>query len=1248
MKVCNIRNDPLAVSVQHRVESAISDLHASDARYHQDCKRNFFRTIYLDCLRTTTKTNDDQALQDVIRMMNQNEDASWNSIEIENIYHEFGGFKLTRSSLVKSLSVYFGEKLLVLSSPGLASILVFKAKCHFSILTEDNDSDKNVKEVAASIRCEVEKQDHSKYRLRLDEEACMDGLSSTLMNLLAEIHIPKLPSILIGSIISSIVTKQWTNLQIAMSNMVRKKHLIEELHHYGITSTYDEYRLFRVSVACAVQKRQAKFSLHNSKKLIQAVGDNFDAKLSTPNGLKQTHSMALILTQESTPEDIVNSSNTVKRLSKNEMQKFQPVDLDIVRYKGPAKPEMPVHAAKYNIASLAILCRQVLSFARANEADFSFLSNAIEDNECPEYNGFNTAIARKTGCKAKPQTSVKYIPLINMNPADPDTILTSMHKVAAMTEEAGQIYTLFTNDQQLYRITLEMTWWQPEEWQHFVPILGGMHTLMSFVGCVGTLMANSGLTPILKSAFGGVEKMLSGKKFPQNIRALRLVVEELLRETLRSNEIVDLDELISILDERASVSRTARLWLDALVKPVLIMMKFVRAAREADWVLHIAALKMMLPYFGAAGHWNYLRYGLAYLIKMSQLPPDLVKQLLQEEHAMCHRSSLWNSIWSDMMIETTVMRYGHGPSGMIGITLNEKALEVWALSLHATTQLEKDLLDLKEENSKTPICKHKEEEKGRIASDNTDRKNIEDVREKCMHPFSPTVHKDDIVNIYTGKISNDKVNVDKCVSIGAAQVKDFYDSLPVSFYKSLSKKVITMNSMSRNVKVGSIEVVDTNLIYSRVIALQLAERVISPADIFKHELAPVPTSMFDDFGDMRIDKSKSKLKMSLAVELPSRRTGRADLVVLDGCAILWIVHWPSKAKVSDFVSNFQSYVSQLLKASDVSLIFDRYYEYSIKSATRSERAKSAGLTYVLSPESPLPARKTILQSVKNKVQLIALICNSFKEAKWSTNFNYTLTVTGEEPVPFRIQNGVASDVPEMVTSHEEADVIIVQQAYKAVIEGKLQVVHIICDDTDVFALLVYFYWKMQLDAEVLMLPTDTNRKVTDIKKSVEANLNIVPSLLAAHALSGCDTTGHFQGIGKGTVSKKLKEGLQLEYLGNLQSDLSLVQKECTVFMSSCYGILSESMTQCRLSFWLARIAKAKKKAPELKTLPPTDEAFLENVKRAHLQCAIWYSSLEPDPLLMIHPCMGGNGMKEKRHFYLLVFQPVFNWLQMQY
>ena len=51
--------------------------------------------------------------------------------------------------------------------------------------------------------------------------------------------------------------------------------------------------------------------------------------------------------------------------------------------------------------------------------------------------------------------------------------------------------------------------------------------MMSFIGSIGSLMA--GLYELLNSTFAGVQKMMTGKKVPQNMRALRIVAEELLR-----------------------------------------------------------------------------------------------------------------------------------------------------------------------------------------------------------------------------------------------------------------------------------------------------------------------------------------------------------------------------------------------------------------------------------------------------------------------------------------------------------------------------------------------------------------------------------------------------------------------------------------------------------------------------------------------------------------------------------------------
>ena len=212
------------------------------------------------------------------------------------------------------------------------------------------------------------------------------------------------------------------------------------------------------------------------------------------------------------------------------------------------------------------------------------------DVQVPKYSGYNTKIARESGQQLQPATHTTYYPLVNMNPAEPDTVLSTMHVVKSATEKAGQEYTVFTNDQQLFKITVQMTWWQPNVWKDFYPILGGTHKLMSFIGCIVTLTAMTGFAEVLKSAFGGVDKMLLGKKYPQNLRALRMCAEEILRPFLLEETVTDFETLMNSLSMKANQCRTARLWLDVLIWPVFIAMRFVCASREADW-------PQIIPYF---------------------------------------------------------------------------------------------------------------------------------------------------------------------------------------------------------------------------------------------------------------------------------------------------------------------------------------------------------------------------------------------------------------------------------------------------------------------------------------------------------------------------------------------------------------------------------------------------------------------------------------------------------------------------
>jgi len=45
------------------------------------------------------------------------------------------------------------------------------------------------------------------------------------------------------------------------------------------------------------------------------------------------------------------------------------------------------------------------------------------------------------------------------------------------------------------------------------------------------------------------------------------------------------------------------------------MMMFIRAEREGDKCLHLQSVMQMLQYFLTAGHINYARYGMVFIIQ---------------------------------------------------------------------------------------------------------------------------------------------------------------------------------------------------------------------------------------------------------------------------------------------------------------------------------------------------------------------------------------------------------------------------------------------------------------------------------------------------------------------------------------------------------------------------------------------------------------------------------------------------------
>ena len=135
-----------------------------------------------------------------------------------------GGEELSRCCLIKRLCDRVGPDLLILSSPGLASILIFRSTSASMLrLVDEVDDEKCSRSIAYlsdMIKSDCPSVETLHYDTRISLDKVLQQCSKTLMLLLAEIS-PALDSSLtgamIGHIITSVLKGHTTNLQLSLS-----------------------------------------------------------------------------------------------------------------------------------------------------------------------------------------------------------------------------------------------------------------------------------------------------------------------------------------------------------------------------------------------------------------------------------------------------------------------------------------------------------------------------------------------------------------------------------------------------------------------------------------------------------------------------------------------------------------------------------------------------------------------------------------------------------------------------------------------------------------------------------------------------------------------------------------------------------------------------------------------------------------------------------------------------------------------
>ena len=275
----------------------------------------------------------------------------------------------------------------------------------------------------------------------------------------------------------------------------------------------------------------------------------------------------------------------------------------------------------------------------------------------------------------------------------------------------------------------------------------------------------------------------------------------------------------------------------------------------------------------------------------------------------------------------------------------------------------------------------------------------------------------------------------------------------------------------------------------------------------------------------------------------------------------------------------------------------------------------------MSLESILPNQGALLNVTENKVQIIKLVVEAL--CAGPTPLGQRLVVTASDSHPIEV--GVGPQ--EIAVTHEEADVVM---AYHIVREAQagLSPIKVISDDNDVLVILAHHLQVLIgfMNSRPILLTMELcsgGCAVIYINSVIINNASIMKNLLAAHAITGCDTVSSFACIGKGTVFNQLRKFSEELSVGDVSIPLTDIISSATKFVASLYSRNEEntSLYKLRSGIFSRKLAGKLHIVPKLCSLPPTSGPFARHVMRAHFQTAIWKSANLPRPSNMD---MGGR------------------------
>lgn len=711
-------------------------------------------------------------------------------------------------------------------------------------------------------------------------------------------------------------------------------------------------------------------------------------------------------------------------------------------------------------------------------------------------------------------------------------------------------------------------------------------------------------------------------------------------------------------------------WARMYMKQVMVLLQFQRATREGNWFLYLSALEKLCVYFFAYNRLDYAQNIPEYIARMQEIQttdPMIWQEFVNGDFTVNTSNTIpFTRIAVDQAMEHQ-NKSTKGQGGISGITSNPKTLLKFCLTGPELARIASESEQLAAvSNSATIQQQHHCLSQAKVRRQEQAITQLKKVLSPCnIFSGSKGTETGPASDATTGRMfkllskeiipDNIKESILSTEQIGMDAYRSFIEDRLIGngnlWAKMTKVKLLSWSATAKEIKLkaGSqvITLKATSSLFARMLVIARSSRddINLEEVIGTHEFVYINRLLMQPDGAIHPTTDKSMVIHLLENLLePDDNTtpgtnaqGTNDenegfCLVVDGMAVLHELMAVKNVKnCKDLGTSYVKLIDSKARGyGQVRIIFDNYtIVSSLKEGTReSRRGKSKGInSYIVEDATCIKDKGTFLASNETKDSLTLYLAQQLINQSTTKNL---VTVTRSS-----IMTNSECHVSTGVSTHEEADTLMILHAVE--VAGTGFEVHIYSQDTDVL-LLALRRVPMLGTRPAMIMGTGERRRIIQLKPIYDKlGSDKASALIKWHALTGCDTTGHIQGKGKKGCFKAFLNASStvlaaLNGLGEGAEPSDSVVEGCEEFLCSLFCPKQLHIPKAKNLRWY--LFKRLRSDQGVDMLPPTHGAWLEHIRRAHIQASVWSQDLVLNPVIP-NPLMLGWQMQHDKLMPLL-------------